>query len=40
MSVVERILKDVEFFVDTADMPKKGVEQHKKPECFKAATIQ
>ena len=31
----ENILNDDEFFTDTVDILKKGIEQHKKRECLK-----
>ena len=37
MSDVENILNDDEFFGDTVDTPKEGVEQHRKQECLKSA---
>ena len=37
MSDVENILNDEEFFGDTVNTPKEGVEQHKKRECLKSA---
>ena len=33
MTDVESILNDDEFFADTVDTPKEGIEQHKKREC-------
>ena len=33
MADIEKILNDNEFFGDTADTPKEGIEQHKKREC-------
>ena len=35
MSDVENILNDDDFFGDSADTPKEGIEQYKKRECFK-----
>ena len=35
MADVESILNDEEFFGDTVDTPKEGVEQHRKRECLK-----
>ena len=32
---VENTLNDDEFFGDTADTPKEGIEQHRKRECLK-----
>ena len=37
MADVENIWKDEEFFGDTVDTPKEGVEQHRKQECLKGA---
>ena len=37
MTNVKNILNDDEFFGDTADTPKDGIEQHKKQECLKSA---
>ena len=37
MAHVENILNDDDFFRDTADTPKKGIEQHKNRECLKSA---
>ena len=37
MADIEKILNDNEFFGDTADTPKEGIEQHKKRECLKSA---
>ena len=34
---VDSILNDDEFFADTIDRPKEGVEQHKKRGCLKEA---
>ena len=31
------ILSDNEFFADTVDTPKEGVEQYRKQECLKSA---
>ena len=39
MADAEIILNDEEFFGDTADTPKGGVEQHRKRECLKVAII-
>ena len=36
MTDVESILNDDEFFADTVDTPKEGIEQHKKRECLKS----
>ena len=35
MSDVKHILNDYEFFGDTVDTPKEGVNQHRKRECLK-----
>ena len=35
MTDVESILNDDEFFGDSVDTPKEGIEQHKKRECHK-----
>ena len=35
MADVGDILNDDDFFGDVADIPKKGIEQHKKRECLK-----
>ena len=35
MADVENILNDDEFFRDTVDTPKEGIEQHRKRECLK-----
>ena len=37
MIEVKSILNDDEFFGDTVDTPKEGVEQHRKRECLKGA---
>ena len=37
MADVENILNDDDFFGDTVDTPKEGVEQHRKQECLKIA---
>ena len=37
MADVENTLNDEEFFGDTVDTPKEGVEQHRKGECLKGA---
>ena len=37
MANVENILNDDDFFRDTVDTPKKGIEQHKNRECLKSA---
>ena len=37
MADVENILNDDEFFGDIVDIPKEGIEQHKKRECLKGA---
>ena len=34
---VEYILNDGEFFGDTVETPKEGVEQHRKQECLNVA---
>ena len=34
---VEYILNDGEFFGDTVETPKEGVEQHRKRECLNVA---
>ena len=36
MADVENILNDNDFFGDTVDTPKDGIEQHKKQECLKS----
>ena len=36
MTDVENILNDDDFFGDTVDTPKEGIEQHKKRECLKS----
>ena len=36
MGDVENILNDDEFFEDTVDTPKEGIEQHKKQDCLKS----
>ena len=36
MADVENILNDDDFFGDTVDTPKEGIEQHKKRECLKS----
>ena len=33
---VRNILNDDDFFGDTVDTPKEGIEQHKKRECLKS----
>ena len=38
MTDVESILNDDEFFGDSVDTPKEGIEQHKKRECLKSVT--
>ena len=35
MADVENILNNDNFFGDTADTPKEGIEQHRKQECLK-----
>ena len=35
MTSVGDILNDDDFFRDTVDTPKEGIEQHKKRECLK-----
>ena len=35
MADIENISNDDEFFGDTGDTPKEGIEQHKKRECLK-----
>ena len=35
MADVENILNDDDFFGDSVDTPKEGIEQHKKRECHK-----
>ena len=37
MADVENILSKNEFFEDTVDTPKEGVEHHRKRECLKDA---
>ena len=37
MSDVKHILNDYEFFGDTIDTPKEGLNQHRKRECLKGA---
>ena len=37
MADPEKMLNDEEFFADTVDIPKEGVEQHSKRECLKGA---
>ena len=37
MADPEKMLNDEEFFADTVDIPKEGVEQHRKRECLKGA---
>ena len=37
MADVENTLNDDEFFGDIVDIPKEGIEQHKKRECLKGA---
>ena len=37
MADVENTLNENEFFEDTVDTPKEGVEQHRKRECLKDA---
>ena len=34
---VESMLNDDQFFADTADTPREGIEQHKKGECLNSA---
>ena len=34
MAGIENILNDYDFFGDTVDTPKEGIEQHKKWECL------
>ena len=36
MADVENMLNDDDFFGDTADTPKEGIEQHRKRECLKS----
>ena len=36
MADVENILNDDDFFGDTVDTPKEGIEQHRKRECLKS----
>ena len=36
MADVENVLNDDEFFEDTVDIPKEGIEQHRKWECLKS----
>ena len=36
MADVENILNDDEFFRDTVDTLKEGIEQHRKRECLKS----
>ena len=36
MTDVENILNDDDFFGDTVDTPKEGIEQHRKRECLKS----
>ena len=33
------VLKNDEFFGDTVDTPKEGIEQHKKGECIKSVIV-
>ena len=35
MADVENMLNNDDFFGDTADTPKEGIEQHRKRECLK-----
>ena len=35
MSNLENTLNDDEFFADTVNTPKEGVEQHRKRKCLK-----
>ena len=35
---VENILNNDDFFGDSVDTPKDGIEQHKKRECLKSLT--
>ena len=35
MADVGNILNDDDFFGDTVDTPKEGIEQHRKRECLK-----
>ena len=37
MADAEKILNNEEYFGDTVDTPKEGVEQHRKRECLKCA---
>ena len=37
MAGIESLLNGDEFFTDTVDTPKKGIEQYKKRECSKGA---
>ena len=39
MADVENILNVHDFFGDSADTPKKGIEQHKKRELLKSVII-
>ena len=36
MADVENMLNDDDFFGDSVDTPKKGIEQHRKRECLKS----
>ena len=36
MADVENMLNDDDFFGDTVDTPKEGIEQHRKRECLKS----
>ena len=36
MADVVNILNDDDFFGDTVDTPKEGIEQHRKRECLKS----
>ena len=36
MADVENILNDDDFFGDSVDTPKEGIEQHRKRECLKS----
>ena len=38
MADVENTLNDDDFFGDTVDTPKEGIEQHRKRECLKSVT--
>ena len=37
MAYVESILNEENFFADTVNAPKEGIEQYRKQECLKSA---